>query len=131
MITPISAWSGRGENRRVDARVQLRAAHDVFVTGMSAFVERAKRELVATGEHVRARAPQARDDPTGQQLQIAELARDGLSNPEIGARLFLSPRTVEWQFAPRVRKARDPQPSRDLHGAAHPDHRASHGVRAR
>jgi DNA-binding NarL/FixJ family response regulator len=79
--------------------VQLRAAHDVFVTsGMSAFAGRAKRELVATGEHVRARAPQERDDLTGQELQIAELARDGLSNPEIGARLFLSPRTVEWHL---------------------------------
>jgi ATP/maltotriose-dependent transcriptional regulator MalT len=71
--------------------VQLRAAHDAFVTsGMSAFAERAKRELVAMGEHMRACAPQARDDLTGQELQIAELARDGLSNPEIGARLFLS-----------------------------------------
>jgi DNA-binding NarL/FixJ family response regulator len=75
--------------------LQPRAAHDVFVTsGVSAFAERAKRELVATGENVRTRAPQG-DDLTGQELQIAGLARDGLSNPEIGARVFLSPRTVE------------------------------------
>jgi DNA-binding NarL/FixJ family response regulator len=79
--------------------VELRAAHDAFVTsGMSSFTERAKRELVAGGEHMHACAPQARDDLTGQELQIAELARDGLSNPEIGARLFLRPRTVEWHL---------------------------------
>jgi DNA-binding CsgD family transcriptional regulator len=89
----------RRENRRVDARAELRAAHELFVEiGMEAFANRARNELQATGEHVRARAPEARDDLTAQERQIAELARDGLSNPEIGARLFLSPRTVEWHL---------------------------------
>jgi DNA-binding CsgD family transcriptional regulator len=89
----------RRENRRLDARTQLRIAHEQFATiGMEAFSERTRAELQATGEHVRARAPEARDDLTAQERQIAELARDGLSNPEIGARLFLSPRTVEWHL---------------------------------
>jgi DNA-binding CsgD family transcriptional regulator len=89
----------RREARRKDAREQLRTAHGLFVTvGMEAFAERARRELVATGEKVRKRAVETRDDLTAQELQIARLARDGLSNPEIGARLFLSPRTVEWHL---------------------------------
>ena len=89
----------RRERRRVDARAQLRAAHEQFTSiGMEAFVERARRELLATGEKVRKRTMEARDDLTAQELQIAELARDGLANPEIGARLFLSPRTVEWHL---------------------------------
>ena len=89
----------RRENRRVDARAQLRAAHDLFVTiGMEAFAERARGELLATGERVRKRTAETRDELTPQELQIARLARDGLSNPEIGARLFLSPRTVEWHL---------------------------------
>ena len=65
---------------------------------MEAFAERARGELQATGERVRRRAVETRDDLTAQELQIARLARDGLSNPEIGARLFLSPRTVEWHL---------------------------------
>ena len=89
----------RRENRRVDARAQLRAAHDLFVRiGMEAFAERAQGELLATGERVRKRTAETRDELTPQELQIARLARDGLSNPEIGARLFLSPRTVEWHL---------------------------------
>ena len=89
----------RRENRRLDARAELRIAHELFVEiGMEAFADRARSELQATGEHVRARAPEARDDLTAQERQIAEMARDGLSNPEIGARLFLSPRTVEWHL---------------------------------
>jgi DNA-binding CsgD family transcriptional regulator len=89
----------RRENRRVDARAQLRAAHGLFVAiGMEAFAERARGELVATGERVRKRTAETRDDLTAQEQQIAQLARDGLSNPEIGARLFLSPRTVEWHL---------------------------------
>ena len=89
----------RRENRRVDARAQLRAAHDQFTSmGMEAFAERARRELVATGEKLRKRTAETRDDLTAQERQIAQLARDGLSNPEIGARLFLSPRTVEWHL---------------------------------
>ncbi len=65
---------------------------------MEAFAERARGELAATGERVRKRAAETRDELTPQERQIARLARDGLSNPEIGAQLFLSPRTVEWHL---------------------------------
>jgi DNA-binding NarL/FixJ family response regulator len=89
----------RRENRRVDARAQLRTAHDQCTSiGMKAFAERARGELLATGERVRKRTVETRDELTPQERQIARLARDGLSNPEIGARLFLSPRTVEWHL---------------------------------
>jgi DNA-binding CsgD family transcriptional regulator len=88
----------RRESRRVDAREQLREAHEQFVAiGMDAFAARARGELQATGERVR-RSVETRDDLTAQERQIARLARDGLSNPEIGARLYLSPRTVEWHL---------------------------------
>jgi DNA-binding CsgD family transcriptional regulator len=89
----------RRENRRVDARAQLRAAHDqLSAIGMEAFAERARGELLATGEKLRRRTVETRDELTAQEWHIAGLARDGLSNPEIGARLFLSPRTVEWHL---------------------------------
>jgi DNA-binding CsgD family transcriptional regulator len=89
----------RREGRRVDARAQLRTAYDGFAgMGMDAFAERAKHELLATGETVRKRRAETREDLTPQEWQIASLARDGLSNPEIGERLFLSPRTVEWHL---------------------------------
>ena len=89
----------RRESRRVDAREQLRAAEEMFAAiGMEAFAERARNELQASGEKVRKRTVETRDDLTAQEWQIARLARDGLSNPEIGARLFLSPRTVEWHL---------------------------------
>jgi ATP/maltotriose-dependent transcriptional regulator MalT len=89
----------RRVGRRVDAREQLRTAHEMLAaTGMEAFAERARRELLATGQKVRKRAVETRDELTPQENQIARLARDGLSNPEIGARLFLSPRTVEWHL---------------------------------
>jgi DNA-binding CsgD family transcriptional regulator len=89
----------RRENRRRDARQQLRTAHEQFTTiGMRAFAERARRELEATGEKARKRTVETRDDLTAQERQIAQLARDGMSNAEIGARLFLSPRTVEWHL---------------------------------
>jgi ATP/maltotriose-dependent transcriptional regulator MalT len=89
----------RRDGRRRDAREQLRRAHELFVTiGMEAFAERAQGELVATGERVRKRTAETRDELTPQERQIARLARDGLSNPDIGARLFLSPRTVEWHL---------------------------------
>ena len=89
----------RREGRRVDAREQLRVAHDMFVTiGMDAFAERARRELAATGETVRKRTDEERNELTAQEEHIARLASDGLTNPEIGARLFISARTVEWHL---------------------------------
>jgi DNA-binding NarL/FixJ family response regulator len=89
----------RREGRRIDAREQLRTAHDTFAAiGMEAFAERARRELHATGEKARKRTADTRGDLTPQEAQIAQLAREGYSNPEIGAQLFLSPRTVEWHL---------------------------------
>jgi DNA-binding CsgD family transcriptional regulator len=91
-------WLRRGR-RRVDARAQLRAAYDQFSSiGMGAFAERTRRELLATGEHVHKRTAGTRDDLTAQEQQVARLARDGLSNQEIGARLFLSPHTVAYHL---------------------------------
>ena len=89
----------RRERRRVDAREQLRTAHEMFATmGAEAFAERSRRELLATGETVRKRTVETRDELTAQEKQIALLARDGLSNPEIGTRLFISPRTVKYHL---------------------------------
>ncbi|HEX6023865.1 MAG TPA: BREX system ATP-binding domain-containing protein [Solirubrobacter sp.] len=89
----------RREQRRVDAREQLRAAHEMFsAMGTGAFAERARGELAATGETVRKRTVETRDELTAQEAQIARLARDGRTNPEIGAQLFISPRTVEWHL---------------------------------
>ena len=90
----------RREGRRVDARDQLRTAYELFAEiGMEAFAERARRELAATGEHVRKRTSLDHQDAlTPQEEQIARLARDGQSNQEISAQLFLSPRTVEWHL---------------------------------
>jgi DNA-binding CsgD family transcriptional regulator len=89
----------RREGRRADARAQLRTAHDMFgAIGMEAFTERARRELLATGETVGTRIVAVHDQLTPQEAQIARLARDGLSNPEIGAQLFISARTVEWHL---------------------------------
>ena len=89
----------RREGRRSDAREHLRTAHEMFVAiGMEAFAERTRRELVATGETVRKRSVEASDELTPQEEQIARLAREGLSNTQIGAQLFLSSRTVEWHL---------------------------------
>jgi ATP/maltotriose-dependent transcriptional regulator MalT len=88
----------RREGRREDGREELWTAHNLFATiGMDAFAERARVELEAAGEHVRFHSLEARR-LTAQEEQIARLARDGLSNQEIGAQLFLSPRTVEWHL---------------------------------
>jgi DNA-binding CsgD family transcriptional regulator len=89
----------RRENRRLDAREQLRAAHDTLrVIASDAFAKRARRELLATGETARRRTDDTRDTLTPQEAHIALLARDGLSNPEIGAQLFISPRTVQYHL---------------------------------
>jgi DNA-binding CsgD family transcriptional regulator len=89
----------RRENRRLDAREQLRRAHELFATmGAEAFAERAARELLATGERARKRSPETRGQLTPQERQIAQLASEGYSNPEIGAQLFISPRTVEYHL---------------------------------
>ncbi|WP_243695159.1 helix-turn-helix transcriptional regulator [Agromyces protaetiae] len=89
----------RRERRRVDAREQLRAAHDVFdEIGADAFAERTRRELAATGETVHRRAPGAQVELTRQEAQIARLASEGQTNPEIATQLFVSPRTVEWHL---------------------------------
>jgi DNA-binding CsgD family transcriptional regulator len=89
----------RRNGRRVDAREELRTAHGMLTTiGMDAFAERARSELLATGEKARKRTVETRDRLTAQEAQIAQLASDGLTNPEIGARLFLSARTVEWHL---------------------------------
>jgi DNA-binding CsgD family transcriptional regulator/tetratricopeptide (TPR) repeat protein len=89
----------RREDRRLDSREQLRTAHDMFDTiGMEAFAERARRELVATGETVHKRGAETFTTLTPQEAHIARMASDGLTNPEIGAQLFLSARTVEWHL---------------------------------
>jgi DNA-binding CsgD family transcriptional regulator len=89
----------RRENRRLDAREQLRVAHATFSRiGAEAFAERARRELLATGETVPKPASRSLATLTAQEVQIARLAREGYTNPEIGAQLFLSPRTVEWHL---------------------------------
>jgi DNA-binding CsgD family transcriptional regulator len=89
----------RRQRRRLDARRQLRTAHDLFTDfGMEAFAERARVELEATGEHARKRTVETRGNLTPQETQIAYLARDGLSNAEIGARLFISKHTVEYHL---------------------------------
>jgi ATP/maltotriose-dependent transcriptional regulator MalT len=89
----------RRENRRVDAREQLRTAHEMFASmGAEAFADRARRELLATGATVRKRTVGTHDELTAQEAQVARLARDGLSNPEIGTRLFISPRTVQYHL---------------------------------
>jgi DNA-binding CsgD family transcriptional regulator len=89
----------RRENRRIDAREQLRAAHEMFSRmGAAAFAERTRRELSATGETVRKRTVETVDQLTTQEAQVARLAAQGRTNPEIAALLFISPRTVEYHL---------------------------------
>jgi DNA-binding CsgD family transcriptional regulator len=89
----------RRERRRADARAQLRTAHEMLnVMGIGAFAERARRELLATGETARKRTVETIIELTAQEAQVARLARGGLSNPQIGARLFISTRTVQYHL---------------------------------
>jgi DNA-binding CsgD family transcriptional regulator len=89
----------RRKRRRLDAREQLRTALEMFsAMGIEAFAGRAERELLATGERVRKRTVETRDELTAQEAQVARLARDGLSNAEIGARLFISQHTVAYHL---------------------------------
>jgi DNA-binding CsgD family transcriptional regulator len=95
----------RRANRRLEARELLRPAHESFSQiGAAAFAERARRELLATGETARRLTAETRDALTPQEIQVARLARDGHSNPEIGAQLFISPRTVEYHLHKVFRK---------------------------
>ena len=89
----------RRQSRRIEARSQLRPAYEAFeAMGAHGFAERARRELLATGEKVRKRGEVTRADLTPQEEEIAQLARDGRTNPEIGAQLFIGARTVEWHL---------------------------------
>jgi len=89
----------RREGRRVAAREQLRACYEMLTAmGAEGFTERARRELLATGESVRKRTVETDGELTAQEAQIARLASDGHTNPEIAAELFLSARTVEWHL---------------------------------
>jgi DNA-binding CsgD family transcriptional regulator len=89
----------RREDRRTDAREQLRAAYQMLTAmGLDGFAERARRELLATGETVRKRTVETLTDLTAQEAQIAKLARDGHTNQEIAAQLYISSRTVEWHL---------------------------------
>jgi DNA-binding CsgD family transcriptional regulator/tetratricopeptide (TPR) repeat protein len=89
----------RRENRRVDAREQLRIAYEILSRiGAEGFAERARRELLATGETVHKRTIETRDVLTSQEAQVARLAAEGRTNPEIGSQLFISPRTAEYHL---------------------------------
>ena len=101
-VSPAGVLAGqlRRENRRRDARAGLRTAHDLFTTmGTEAFAERARRELLATGDTVRKRTVETVSELTAREAHIARLAVNGLTNTEIGAQLFLSTRTVEWHLS--------------------------------
>ena len=89
----------RREGRRIDARTQLRTAHEALTAmGVDGFADRARRELLATGETVRKRTVETAGDLTAQEAHIARLAAEGLTNLEIGEALYISPRTVEWHL---------------------------------
>jgi DNA-binding CsgD family transcriptional regulator len=95
----------RRQGRRLDAREQLRSAHETFTAfGMRGFAERARVELNATGEHTRKRVPETHDELTPQEAQISRLVADGASNAEIAARLFITRKTVEYHLHKVFRK---------------------------
>ena len=107
----------RRQGRRLDAREQLRTADDTLTAiGMEAFAERARRELTATGETVPRRSTGTVTTLTAQEALIAQLARDGLTNPEIGTQMFLSGRTIEWHLRKIFTKL-GISSRRDLHAA--------------
>ena len=109
----------RRENRRLDAREQLRVAHEMLSRiGAEAFAERARRELKATGETVLRRTAETRDVLTAQEAQVARLAAEGHTNPEIGSQLFISPKTVEYHLH-KVFAKLDIRSRRELGGALH------------
>ena len=110
----------RRENRRLDARHQLHAAYNLFTAiGADAFAERARRELLAAGEKVRKREVDTYSQLTPQEEHIVRLARDGRTNPEIAAELFISTRTVEWHLR-KVFAKLGITSRRDLHNALPP-----------
>jgi DNA-binding CsgD family transcriptional regulator len=116
----------RRERRRVDARTHLRTAFELFTEmGIHAFAERTRRELLATGETVRKRATGKDDELTAQESQIARLARDGLSNPEIATRLFISARTVQFHLS-KVFTKLGINSRGQLHRVLPPDHDSEH-----
>ena len=89
----------RRENRRANAREHLRTAHEMLSRiGADAFAERARAELLATGETVRKRAVETIEVLTAQESMVARLAAEGRTNPEIGTQLFISPRTAEYHL---------------------------------
>ena len=89
----------RRRGRRIDARAELRSAHEKLAAmGLDAFAERARHELMATGETVRKRTVDTASALTAQEAHIARLAAEGMTNPEIGSALYVSPRTVEWHL---------------------------------
>jgi DNA-binding CsgD family transcriptional regulator len=117
----------RRASRRVDARGQLQTAHRMFTAiGAEAFAERARRELQATGETVRARSVETVGELTAQETQIALLVADGKTNHEVGAELFISPRTVEWHLRKAYPKlgvsSRKQLASALRHRVAHAEH---------
>ena len=117
----------RRQDRRVDARNELRRANEMLTDiGTLAFAQRARRELLATGETIRRRTADAYNELTAQEAHIAQLAADGRTNPEIGEQLFISPRTVEWHLG-KVFTKLDVTSRKELRGALSRQARALRG----